>query len=135
MGEGGLGGRGVYIGREIYSGAAFCFDPFVLYEQGLNQVEAGQFDNARLSLQTLINTYPLTPLRAQARAAIRASWIQQGIADPDPMLLFLEGQTRATAGKREAALLAFRTLINLYPLSDYAEKVKRAIRVPQPGRE
>jgi type IV secretory pathway VirB4 component len=35
MGEGGLGGRGVYIGREVYSGAAFCFDPFVLYELGL----------------------------------------------------------------------------------------------------
>lgn len=35
MGETGLGGRGIYIGREVYSGAAFCFDPFVLYERGL----------------------------------------------------------------------------------------------------
>ena len=34
MGEGGLGGRGVYIGRDVYSGASFCFDPWVLYEPG-----------------------------------------------------------------------------------------------------
>ena len=107
----------------------------VLYARGLKQIEAGQLDKARLSLQTLINTYSLTPLRAQARAAIRTSWIRQGIADPDPLLLFLEGQTRATAGKREAALLAFQTLINLYPLSDYAEKARRAVSVLQPGRD
>lgn len=31
-GEGGLGGDGVYIGRDLY-GAAFCFDPFVLYSK------------------------------------------------------------------------------------------------------
>ncbi|MGD9734729.1 MAG: VirB4 family type IV secretion system protein [Solirubrobacterales bacterium] len=34
MGEGGLGGRGVYIGQEAYTHASFCFDPWVLYEQG-----------------------------------------------------------------------------------------------------
>jgi type IV secretory pathway VirB4 component len=31
---GGLGGRGVFIGRDS-SGAAFCFDPWVLYGEGL----------------------------------------------------------------------------------------------------
>jgi type IV secretory pathway VirB4 component len=30
----GLGGRGVYLGRDA-TGAAFCFDPFDLYERGL----------------------------------------------------------------------------------------------------
>ena len=30
----GLGGRGVYLGRDA-SGAAFCFDPFELYERGV----------------------------------------------------------------------------------------------------
>ena len=30
----GLGGRGVYMGRDA-SGAAFCFDPFELYERGV----------------------------------------------------------------------------------------------------
>jgi len=31
---GGLGGRGAFIGRDT-SGGAFCFDPWVLYEQGI----------------------------------------------------------------------------------------------------
>ena len=30
----GLGGNGVYLGRDA-TGAAFCFDPFDLYERGL----------------------------------------------------------------------------------------------------
>lgn len=109
-------------------------DEVVLYEQGVKQIEAGQFEKARLSLQTLLNTYPGTPLRTQARAAIRTSWVRQGIADPDPMLLFQEAQTRAAAGKREAALLAYQTLLNLYPSSDYAAKAQRAVEVLQTHR-
>ncbi len=34
MAPGGLGGRGVFIGRDS-SGGAFCFDPWVLYGEGL----------------------------------------------------------------------------------------------------
>jgi type IV secretory pathway VirB4 component len=33
MAAGGLGGRGVFIGRDS-GGGAFCFDPWVLYGQG-----------------------------------------------------------------------------------------------------
>jgi type IV secretory pathway VirB4 component len=58
MGEGSLGGRGVYIGREVYSGAAFCFDPFVLYEQGLitnpSALIAGQIGFGK---SALVKTY------------------------------------------------------------------------------
>src|SRR4051794_41294648 len=32
--EGGLGGRGTYIGRDLYGGA-FCFDAFSLYADGV----------------------------------------------------------------------------------------------------
>ena len=99
-------------------------DETALFERGTKQIEAGQFERARLSLQTLINIYPATPLRQQARAAIRTSWIREGVSDPDPMLLYQEGQSRASAGKTEAALLAFQTLINLYPGSEYAVKAK-----------
>lgn len=98
----------------------------VLYERGTKLIDAGQFEKARLSLQTLINVYPATPLRRQARASIRTSWIRQGVVDPDPMLLYQEGQTRAAAGNTEAALLALQTLINLYPSSEYAQKAKQS---------
>jgi type IV secretory pathway VirB4 component len=54
MGEGGLGGRGVYIGREVYTGASFCFDPWVLYEQGVitgpSALVAGQVGRGKSAL-------------------------------------------------------------------------------------
>lgn len=103
-----------------------------LYDRALLLMEAGQFERARLSLDTLLNAYPKTALRVEARAAIRTSWVRQGIVDPDPMLLFQEGQTRLTAGKREGALIAFQTLLRVYPASEYAEKARQAIKALEP---
>lgn len=103
-----------------------------LYDRALLLIEAGQFERARLSLDTLLNAYPKTALRAEAQAAIRTSWVRQGIGDPDPMLLFQEGQIRLTDGKREGALIAFQTLINVYPASEYAQKARQAINALQP---
>ncbi len=58
MGEGGLGGRGVYIGRDVYSGCAFCFDPWVLYEAGAltgpSTLVAGQVGRGK---SALVKTY------------------------------------------------------------------------------
>ena len=55
--EGGLGGRGVYIGREVLGGA-FCYDPWVLYSQGIltnpNMLVAGQVGRGKSSF---IKTY------------------------------------------------------------------------------
>ena len=48
------------------------------------------------------------------------------------MLLFQEGQTRLTAGKREGALIAFQTLLNVYPASEYAQKARQAVNALQP---
>lgn len=35
LAEGGLGGQGVLVGEDLYSGGSFCFDPWVLYRQGV----------------------------------------------------------------------------------------------------
>ncbi|MBS3941987.1 MAG: type IV secretion system DNA-binding domain-containing protein [Actinobacteria bacterium] len=55
--EGGLGGRGVYIGRELLGGA-FCYDPWDLYAQGTltnpNMLVAGQVGRGKSSF---IKTY------------------------------------------------------------------------------
>ena len=57
MSEGGLGGRGVYIGRELLGGA-FCYDPWELYGQGTltnpNMLVAGQVGRGKSSF---IKTY------------------------------------------------------------------------------
>src|SRR5918996_640577 len=48
--EGGLGGRGVYIGRDLF-GAAFTYDAFELYDQGVltspNMLVAGQIGRGK----------------------------------------------------------------------------------------
>jgi len=52
MAEGGLGSRGVYIGRDLYGGA-FCFDVWELYAQGIhgpNMLVFGQIGYAKSSL-------------------------------------------------------------------------------------
>jgi outer membrane protein assembly factor BamD (BamD/ComL family) len=116
----------LYAPAEAFAQARQSIEDAVLYDRGTKLIDAGQFEKARLMMQTLINFYPATPLRQQARAAIRTSWVRQGVVDPDPMLLYQEGQTRAAARNKEAALLAFQTLINLYPTSEYAQKAKQA---------
>ncbi|MBW8732624.1 MAG: ATP-binding protein, partial [Terrabacter sp.] len=35
LAEGGLGSEGVYVGQDAWSGGGFCFDPWVLYRQGV----------------------------------------------------------------------------------------------------
>ena len=35
LAEAGLGSDGVFIGQDAWSGGGFCFDPWVLYEQGV----------------------------------------------------------------------------------------------------
>ncbi|MDP8931524.1 MAG: hypothetical protein M3O70_23890 [Actinomycetota bacterium] len=50
--EGGLGGEGVYIGREVLGGA-FCYDPWVLYRRAAvtnpNMLVAGQVGRGKSS--------------------------------------------------------------------------------------
>ena len=87
----------------------------LLYDTGIRQTEAGKFEVARLTLQTLVDTYPKDPLALQAKGAI------------DATLLFEEGQARTRAGKYETARLAFETLIAVYPESPLVERAKGAL--------
>src|SRR3990170_2936275 len=51
--EGGFGGRGAYIGRDLFGGA-FTYDAFELYEEGVitspNMVVAGQLGRGKSAL-------------------------------------------------------------------------------------
>lgn len=35
LAEGGLGSQGVFVGQDLYSGASFVYDPWVLYQAGI----------------------------------------------------------------------------------------------------
>ena len=50
----------------------------VLYERAMNDIKHARFDTARLSLETLINTYPDSEYLAKAKLAIADSYYQEG---------------------------------------------------------
>jgi len=54
LAEAGLGEKGVYVGSDSYSNAAFCFDPWVLYTDGVltnpNMLLAGVIGKGKTTL-------------------------------------------------------------------------------------
>src|SRR5271154_4161531 len=50
----------------------------VLYDRALDAMKHNRFDVARLSLQTLINTYPDSEFIARAKLAVADSWYAEG---------------------------------------------------------
>lgn len=68
--EGGFGGRGTYIGRDLFGGA-FTYDAFELYEQGVitspNMVIAGQLGRGK---SALVKTFALRQMTFGRRVVI-----------------------------------------------------------------
>lgn len=60
LAEGGLGSEGIIIGRDLYSGGTFCYDPWVLYARGLltnpNALIAGVIGSGKSTLAKAITT-------------------------------------------------------------------------------
>lgn len=60
LAEGGLGSQGVFIGQDLYSGASFVYDPWVLYSRGVitapNIVLAGIVGSGKSSLAKSLYT-------------------------------------------------------------------------------
>jgi hypothetical protein len=60
LAEGGLGAAGVLIGEDLYSGGSFCFDPWVLYTQGVitnpNVLLAGVIGTGKSSCAKCLTT-------------------------------------------------------------------------------
>ena len=54
--EGGLGGRGVYVGRDVYGGS-FCYDPWELYGSELTSPNAVVIGIVGRAKSSLIKTY------------------------------------------------------------------------------
>jgi outer membrane protein assembly factor BamD len=50
----------------------------ILYEKGIKDVAKGRYDIARLTLQTLLNTYPDSDYKEKAKLAIADSFYKQG---------------------------------------------------------
>jgi outer membrane protein assembly factor BamD len=50
----------------------------VLFDKAVNDIEHSRFERARLTLQTLMNTYDTSEYLAKAKLAIADSWYQEG---------------------------------------------------------
>lgn len=50
----------------------------VLYDSAVSDIHHKRFERARLTLQTLINTYSTSEYLAQAKLAIADSWYREG---------------------------------------------------------
>src|SRR3989440_2468294 len=50
----------------------------VLFDKAVNDIEHSRFEIARLTLQTLINTYDTSEFLAKAKLAIADSWYREG---------------------------------------------------------
>src|SRR5208283_5536097 len=50
----------------------------VLYDTSIDDIEHGRFERARLTLQTLMNTYDTSEYLAKAKLAMADSWYREG---------------------------------------------------------
>jgi outer membrane protein assembly factor BamD len=50
----------------------------VLFDKGIKEIEKGRYEIARLTLNTLINTYDTSEFLAKAKLAIADSWMREG---------------------------------------------------------
>src|SRR5512140_2531001 len=50
----------------------------VLYDRAMNAMHQRKYDVARLSLQTLINTYPESSFVARAKLSVGDAWYNEG---------------------------------------------------------
>ena len=50
----------------------------VLFDTSIDDIEKGRFERARLTLQTLMNTYDTSEFLAKAKLAVADSWLREG---------------------------------------------------------
>jgi outer membrane protein assembly factor BamD len=53
----------------------------VLFDSAMKDIEHGRYEVARISLQTLMNTYDSSEFMAKAKLAIADSWFREGGAN------------------------------------------------------
>lgn len=76
-----LGSWGCFFGgkrAEVVTPTGEAEPDKILYEKGLKDVEKGRYEVARLTLQTLLNTYPDSDYKEKAKLAIADSFFKQG---------------------------------------------------------
>jgi len=90
----------------------------VLYDKAVKDIERGRYETARLTLNTLINTYDSSEFLAKAKLAIADSWFRQGgpegmaqaEAEYKDFILFYPSMQEAAESQHKICLLHFEQM-------------------------
>jgi outer membrane protein assembly factor BamD len=90
----------------------------VLFDKAINDLEKGRFEIARLTLQTLINTYDQSEFLAKAKLAIADSWYREGganglaqaEAEYKDFILFYPAMEEAAEAQEKVCMIHFRQM-------------------------
>jgi outer membrane protein assembly factor BamD len=90
----------------------------VLFDKAVNDLEKGRFEIARLTLQTLINTYDTSEFLAKAKLAIADSWFREGgsnglaqaEAEYKDFILFYPQMEEAAEAQEKVCMIHFRQM-------------------------
>ncbi len=90
----------------------------VLFDKAINDIERGRYEIARLTLQTLINTYDTSEYLAKAKLAIADSWFREGgshalaqaEAEYKDFILFYPTMEEAAEAQNRICMIHYRSM-------------------------
>ncbi len=90
----------------------------VLFDKAINDVERGRYEIARLTLNTLMNTYDQSEFLAKAKLAIADSWFREGgahglaqaEAEYKDFILFYPTMEEAAEAQEKVCMIHFRQM-------------------------
>src|SRR5579862_4615383 len=128
----------------------------VLFDRAINDIEHGRYEIARITLNTLINTYDQSEFLAKAKLAIADSWFREGgaaslaqaEAEYKDFILFYPTMEEASESQQKICMIHYkqmdksdrdasqairaedecRMLITQFPNSKYVDETKQLLR-------
>ena len=128
----------------------------VLFDRAIDDIEHGRFEIARITLNTLINTYDQSEFLAKAKLAVADSWFREGgaagmaqaEAEYKDFILFYPTMEEAAESQQKICQIHYRqmdkvdrdqsqairaedecrTLITQFPNSKYVDETKQLLR-------
>jgi len=90
----------------------------VLFDRAIGDIERSRFEVARLTLQTLINTYPDSEYIAKSKLAIADSWYRQGgssglaqaEAEYKDFITFFPGMEESSESQQKVCLIHYKQM-------------------------
>mgnify|MGYP003465470646 CR=1 FL=1 len=93
----------------------------ILFDKSINEIEKHRYEIGRITLQTLIKTYPDSEYIAKSKLAIADSWYREGTSHA---LAQAEADQKIEQSKRAVEIQTMRTEAEVQPLLRLAEELE-----------